>query len=92
MDRIYEQIAEIGKKFEVSKIVLFGSRARGKHGEKSDIDLAVYGCKDFGDFTEAIETQVWTLLSFDLIDMNTNISSELQKEIERDGVLIYEKV
>ncbi len=66
---------------------------RETHQEKSNIDLAVYGCGDFEGFSDAIENEVWTLLSFDLIDMeNQNISEELLAEIERDGVLLYEKV
>ena len=28
---------------------------------------------------------------FDVIDMDSGISEELKKEIERDGVVIYEK-
>lgn len=36
--------------------------------------------------------EVWTLLKMDLIDMNETVSEELISEIERDGVVIYEKV
>ena len=32
-----------------------------------------------------------TLLMFDMVDLDHHISVELQKEIERDGVVIYEK-
>ena len=31
------------------------------------------------------------ILMFDVIDMDSGISEELKKEIERDGVVIYEK-
>lgn len=90
--RILKEIRFVAKKYESQKIVLFGSRARGEYQEKSDIDLAVYGCENFEDFTFEIEENVWTLLEFDLIDMeNENISEELINEIERDGVVLYEK-
>lgn len=93
MQQVYKQVIEIGKKHGVQKIVLFGSRARKDNHEKSDIDLAIYECKDFGLFQEEIEEHVWTLLKFDLIDMNvSNRSIELVNEIERDGVVLYEKV
>lgn len=51
INEIYRQIAHIGKRFGVEKIVLFGSRARGTNQEKSDIDLAVYGCEKFFGFS-----------------------------------------
>jgi hypothetical protein len=39
-----------------------------------------------------MQEEVWTLLKMDLIDMNETVSEELISEIERDGVVIYEKV
>lgn len=40
-----------------------------------------------------MEEDVWTLLEFDLIDMDYGVvSAELKAEIERDGIVIYEKV
>ncbi len=36
--------------------------------------------------------KVDTLLMFDIVNLNGNVSSELIDEIERDGVIIYEKV
>lgn len=90
-DSIRNEIAAIAQKYNVQKIVLFGSRARGDNQPRSDIDLAVYGCHDFVNFAFYIDEKVWTLLSFDIIDMDKrNISTELIKEIERDGVVIYE--
>ncbi|MCI9441424.1 MAG: nucleotidyltransferase domain-containing protein [Ruminococcus sp.] len=78
------------KKYDVSKVILFGSRAT--HQEKRDLDLAVYGCADFPEFSFSMQEEVWTLLKMDLIDMNETVSEELISEIERDGVVIYEKV
>lgn len=90
--KIFDQIVRLAKAYEVKKVVLFGSRARRTHQEKSDIDLAVYGCKDFANFSFDMEEQVWTLLEFDLVDMELEVSEELQKEIERDGKILYEKI
>lgn len=91
-ERVLRDICMAAEKYHVAKIVLFGSRARGTHWEKSDLDLAVYGCSDFLNFSFAMEEEVWTLLKMDLIDMNESISEELISEIERDGVVLYEKV
>lgn len=90
---IFRQIADFARSYDVDKIVLFGSRARGTNHPKSDIDIAVYGCKNFRDFYFEINEKVETLLTFDIVNMDEkNISDELLSEIERDGVVIYEKV
>lgn len=89
---IFAQVIEYGKKYHVQKIILFGSRARRSHREKSDIDLAVYGCGDFDNFYFDIQEKVWTLLEFDIINMDEKVSQELVGEIERDGVVLYEEI
>ena len=93
IEQVYSQIREIAKQHQVEKIVLFGSRARGDHLEKSDIDLAIYGCQDFLELSDQLEEELWSLLQLDLIDMNgMSVSKELIDEIERDGVILYEAV
>ena len=92
-ERIINDIQKIAVQYHIAKIVLFGSRARGTHQPKSDIDLAIYDCADFTNFVYDMEEQVWTLLKFDLIDMNQEfISQELKAEIKKDGIIIYEKI
>ena len=91
--KIFKEIQEYAKKYQTKKVVLFGSRARRTNREKSDIDLAVYGCSDVTEFYFDIDEEVNTLLMFDVIDMDRkNISKDLLQEIERDGVIIYEEV
>ena len=88
IQNVYRQIVEISKKYQVKKVVLFGSRARGTNMPKSDIDLAIYGCADFGGLSD-----LWSLLKLDIINMDDKyVSSELVSEIEKDGVVLYEKV
>ena len=90
---IYQQISDIARKYDTDKVVLFGSRSRKTNDWKSDIDLAIYGCKHFRDLYFDINENVDTLLTFDIINMDRNdISSLLIKEIERDGIIIYEKI
>lgn len=91
--QIIKQISHLAEKYHASKIVLFGSRARRTHQEKSDIDLAVYGCEQFDKLYDAIQNDIWTLLEFDIINMDdSELSRDLIHEIDRDGVVIYEKV
>ena len=90
-ENVKKEIAAHAEKCCVEKVILFGSRARGTNGERSDIDLAVSG-GNFGDFCFAMDEQVNTLLMFDVVDLASCKSDELISEIERDGVVLYEKV
>lgn len=90
-DVVLKDIAAFAENNSVEKVVLFGSRARGTNTERSDVDLAVYG-GDFDSFYWNITVNVNSLLSFDVINADKNISDELKKEIARDGIVIYEKV
>ena len=90
-DVVLKDIAAFAENNSVEKVVLFGSRARGPNTERSDVDLAVYG-GDFDSFYWNITENVNSLLSFDVINADKNISDELKKEIARDGIVIYEKV
>lgn len=71
-------------------IVLFGSRAKGNNTERSDIDMAVY-VGDFDGFYWDIKEKINSLLMFDIIQADSAISDDLKHEIEKDGVIIYEK-
>lgn len=71
-------------------IVLFGSRAKGNNTERSDIDMAVYG-GDFDGFYWDIKEKINSLLMFDIIQADSAISDDPKHEIEKDGVIIYEK-
>ncbi len=90
--RIEVDLALVAEKYNITKIILFGSRARGDNNTKSDVDIAVYGCEDFARFALDVEDEVWTLLKFDIVNMDEDVSEELKNEIQRDGVVIYEKV
>lgn len=92
-EKVITGIKNLAEEYDVQKVVLFGSRARGDNDPKSDIDLAVYGCADFTNFSLDVDERVWTLLMFDILDMDRyDYSQELLQEITRDGVTIYEKV
>ncbi|MGN0574605.1 MAG: nucleotidyltransferase family protein [Ruminococcus sp.] len=88
--RVEREISSFARMHNVEKVVLFGSRARGSNTDRSDIDIAVYG-GDFEGFYFDIKEKVHSLLMFDIVEADRKISEELQKEIERDGVVIYEK-
>lgn len=89
-DRVISDIVTFSKEYNIQKVVLFGSRARGTHTDRSDVDIAVSG-GDFDSFYWAVKEKIHSLLSFDLIEWDVGVSEELKKEIEKDGVVIYEK-
>ena len=89
-DRIVRELCSFAQRYAVTKIVLFGSRARGTNTERSDIDIAVYG-GDFDGFYWDVKEKIHSLLMFDIVQADVPISAELKEEIEKDGVVIYEK-
>lgn len=89
-DRVLKDIASFAKKNNIEKIILFGSRAKGSYTERSDIDIAVSG-GSFDSFYWDIKEKTHSLLSFDVVDIDSGISDALRSEIDKDGVVIYEK-
>ena len=91
MQDLYRQLAALAKQYGAQKMVLFGSRARGDSGPRSDIDLAVYG-GDVTRFSLDVDEVIPTLLMFDVVDLDEPVQPELRSAIQREGVVIYEKV
>jgi len=90
-ENLKQQIIQFAKKCGLSRVVLFGSRARGTNRERSDVDLAVLG-SNVAEFQYMLEDEADSLLSFDVIDMGSVVSSKLKQNIERDGVCLYAEV
>ncbi len=90
-DAVIAAIRQLAIRFSIERVVLFGSRARGDYRERSDIDLAVYGAQaDL--FGMEVDETVPTLLKFDIVDMTSPVQAELLESIQREGVVLYEKV
>ena len=77
LDKVYKQIEIFARECDAERVVLFGSRARGDNLPKSDIDIAVAGCRDFDRFSYLIEERLDTLLDIDVQDTLNQILSEL---------------
>lgn len=90
-EKAKEDILKLARKNNIKKVILFGSRARGDNTERSDIDLAVSG-GNIGEFYLDLEEEARTLLMFDVVNLDRKISDELQEEIKRDGVILYEEI
>lgn len=91
-ERAYGDIVRIARDHGATKVVLFGSRARGDALPKSDIDVAVAGSLDFDALYDDLQNEVDSLLCIDAVNLDAPLTPELRQEIARDGVVIYEKV
>lgn len=45
----------------------------------------------FANFYWDVKEKVNSLLMFDIVQADSSVSNELKKEIQKDGVVIYEK-
>ena len=88
---VLDELISIAERYHIEKLILFGSRARGDFRRTSDIDLAVSG-GDFARFALDVEEETSTLLKYDFVDLDRNIQEELLKSIEKEGVVLYEKI
>ena len=88
---IKERCAEVFENYEVDFCYLFGSYAKGKATEISDVDLLVSanvrGLKFYG-LVEEIRTALHKRV--DVLDLNQLKNNlELTKEILQDGIKVY---
>lgn len=89
--KVMAALIELAQKYDISKVILFGSRARGDYHTTSDIDLAVTG-GNIVRFIVDVEEYVPSLLKFDIINLDGAVQEELRESIEREGIVIYEKI
>ncbi len=93
-ENLYNDIINTLKNFGVIKVIIFGSRARGDYKVNSDIDLAVIFNNNEKDNFIKLQTKLEelnTLYKFDIVDFKSVKDDKFKKEIEKDGIIIYEK-
>ena len=85
--------AAIGAGFPVNRVLLYGSRARGDHLPRADVDLAVDAPdltdRQWYDILDLVEAAP-TLLKIDCVLLQKAKGSFLQ-EILKDGTPLYER-
>lgn len=90
-EEVIKEICDIAQRYDIEKVVLFGSRARGDYHRTSDIDLAVTG-GEFDRFALDVEEETSTLLEYDIVSLDRKMQPELKDSIEKEGRVLYEKV
>ena len=88
---VIDQIRQLAAQYDVQRVLLFGSRARGDYRPRSDIDLAISG-GNAAAFTLAVDEETDTLLKYDVVNLDGAVQPELLLEIEKDGKVLYEKI
>ncbi|MEY8338919.1 nucleotidyltransferase domain-containing protein [Lachnospiraceae bacterium 62-35] len=88
---VIEELCALAKKYDIVRLILFGSRARGDYKRTSDIDLAVTGGA-FVPFALDVEEETSTLLKFDVVNLDGAVQPELRNSILKEGKILYEKV
>ncbi len=92
----YQFLKKIEALESVEQIIMFGSRARGTARTRSDIDLAV---RFHPESLVSVEWQAVqdilenadTLLPIDCVNLNTLVSPALLENIQKEGVVLYQK-
>ena len=88
---VIQQIRQLAQKYGIEKVILFGSRARGDYSRVSDIDLAICG-GDRVRFALDVDEETFTLLKYDVVDLDASVQKELRDSIAQEGIVIYEKI
>ena len=88
---VIQKIIELAQQYDIEKVLLFGSRARGDYKSKSDIDLASMG-GNFTRFSLDVDELTSTLLQFDIVNLDGPVQKGLLESIQKEGIVIYEKV
>ncbi len=86
---IEDEIIAIAQKYNIEKVILFGSRARGDYHRTSDIDLAVMG-GNYAAFCLAVDEETSTLLKYDFVNLGASVQPELLDAIRNEGKVIYD--
>lgn len=92
MQEIKNKIRQIGEKYNLKSIYLFGSRARGTNNENSDIDLHVYSKEPISLIKHSnILADCKDVLDMDVdLVVNNNYDEEFFNNIKNEEVLLYE--
>jgi predicted nucleotidyltransferase len=90
---IKKTVGDVVSSFNIDRVYLFGSYAKGQATEISDIDLYIesdlYGLTYFG-FIELLREKLNKKVEV-LSNYTINPSSKIDEEIKKTGILIYER-
>ncbi|MFW6263758.1 MAG: nucleotidyltransferase domain-containing protein [Thermotogota bacterium] len=93
-DNLIEVIKNIASEFNIEKVILYGSRARGDHAPTSDYDIAIISDNltplDKAHIYDRID-DIETLKKIDLVFLKGSERDSFHTNILNKGKVIYEK-
>lgn len=84
-----KRIIELAKKYDIEKVILFGSRARGDNRPDSDVDFALSG-GNYLEFAFDFDDEVNGNIKCDVTYLDHELKMGLRDSINRDGIILYE--
>jgi uncharacterized protein len=92
--RLQEQLVQLlSQQSGIKRVILFGSRARGDAGERSDIDLSIEAPDIHGrqwlEMVFLLE-EIDTLLPIDVVRWE-DAPDTLKRKIQTEGMVLYER-
>lgn len=90
---VWTFICDLVQHPNITKIILFGSRAFGDHEERSDVDIAISGVELTNDDWIRLRdkaTNTRSLYWISLVNLERN-PAKLRSRIYETGLVIYEK-
>ena len=84
VEEVISRVAGLCRQYDAQKVILYGSSAKGTALERSDIDIAVSGVKDFDTLSDEVE-DLPTLYSVDLLNLDTCRNDLLLEDIRQYG-------
>lgn len=94
-DRLLLEIKRVCSTYpQIVKCVLFGSRARGDHGERSDYDIAIYmsGTDYHGVLSDIDDIETLLKIDVTIIRDGHGLSDLFIENVEREGIVVYEQI
>ena len=84
-----QAVAELCRHFSAVEVILFGSRAKGTARERSDIDVAVSGVKDFDALAEAKQRDLSDSFVLSGTSAKFSITFDLAWKVMKDILVEY---
>jgi predicted nucleotidyltransferase len=99
MDRIEELSRQIGREFGAERVILFGSYARGKVTDDSDVDILIIGPFEGRSVDKSVEIRLKLRPSFPVdllvrtpekVRQRLEMGDSFLREILEEGKVLYE--
>lgn len=88
-EEVIQAVAELCRHFSAVEVILFGSRAKGTARERSDIDVAVSGVKDFDALAEAKQRDLSDSFVLSGTSAKFSITFDLAWKVMKDILIQY---